>query len=169
MFAKDDNGTLRVLNETVIRGSNGEKWSRQILDFWSAAELKTLSIYSVVEDVIPDGKRVVSQSFVKTGDIVHLVKVLEDIPGAVPHAIGVNGTVTESTIMVPLVTPEPTDVFPSSLTVGQTYDVKDIKFDKLDALTYKILFQLINRLQVLEAKPPITAAQFKTYIKNQMA
>lgn len=168
MFAKDDNGTLRLLTERKIIGPNGEQASRQILDLWTLAELKAWNIYPLTEDAVPAGKREVSRSLVRVGDTVNIAKVIEDIPGAVPHAIGENGTVTATTIRVPGAPLPSVDVFPSSLTVGQTYDPKDVKYDKLDALIFKMLFQVHNRVRVLEGQPAHTAAQFKAFVKGQM-
>lgn len=168
MFAKDNNGTLRLLTERKIIGPRGEQVSRQILDLWSAAELKAWNIYPMTEDAVPEGKREVSRSLVRMGDTVNIAKVLEDIPGAVPHAIGENGTVTATTIRVPDAPPAAVDIFPSSLTVGKTYDPKDVKYDKLDVLILKMFFQVHNRVRVLEGQPAHTAAQFKTFVKNQM-
>lgn len=169
MFAKDDSGALRILTERKIIGPEGEQASRQILDLWSAKELAAWGIYPMTEDAVPEGKREVSRSFVRVGDTVNIAKVLEDIPGAVPHAIGENGTVTATIIRVPDAPLPTVDVFPSNLTVGQTYDPKDINYDKLDALTLKMLFQVHNRVRVLEGQPAHTAAQFKTFVKAQMS
>jgi len=51
---------------------------------------------------------------------------------------------------------------------------KDVRADELfrdsdfDVVMAKIIFELINRVLVLEGKPVINAAQFKTYLKNKL-
>ena len=51
---------------------------------------------------------------------------------------------------------------------GDTYDVKDIAHDRLDVVTHKIIFQLLNDVRVLKGQATITAAQYKNAIKALM-
>lgn len=80
MFAKDDNGTLQILNSPVIRGPNGEKWAASVLAYWSPEERKAVGIYEVAVDAMPDGHVLVSELLVKEGDMVRLERVTEIAP-----------------------------------------------------------------------------------------
>lgn len=169
MFAKDDNGTLRILTEAKIIGPKGQQASRQILELWSAAELKAWNIYPVTEDAAPEGKREVSRSLVRVGDTVHIAKVLEDITGAVRQVVGVNGVVQSVFIGVPTPPEVKRDIFAdAALPVGGAYDAKDKRYDRLDIVTLEILFEVINDVRVLKGQAAITRAQFKTYVKGKM-
>ena len=55
-----------------------------------------------------------------------------------------------------------------TINVGDAYDIKDVRFDKLDVLTFKLIFQLINDVRVLKGQAALTPAAFKTFIKTQM-
>lgn len=79
-FAKDDNGTLRFLTGHKIIGPKGEQASRQILDLWSAEELKAWGIYEVAVDAIPDGHRLVREELAWDGGTVRLMRTTEVSP-----------------------------------------------------------------------------------------
>jgi hypothetical protein len=55
-----------------------------------------------------------------------------------------------------------------TVNVGDSYDVKDVSYDRLDIVTHKVIFQLLNEVRVLQAQPQITAAQYKSFVKSLM-
>jgi hypothetical protein len=88
-------------------------------------------------------------------------------------AVGRNGIVVNviAAEAISDVLSETGDVFEDvagTINVGDAYDVKDVHFDRLDALIFKLLFQTINDVRVLKGQAILTAAQFKTFVKNQM-
>lgn len=58
--------------------------------------------------------------------------------------------------------------FNETLKVGDAYDHKEVRFDGFQKAIMTTLFSLINDVRTLKSQPTITAAQFKTYVKNLM-
>lgn len=52
--------------------------------------------------------------------------------------------------------------------VGSVVDAKDIAYDRLDVVTHRIIFGLLNEVRALKVQQPLTAAQYKTFVKGQM-
>lgn len=51
---------------------------------------------------------------------------------------------------------------------GDAYDVKDLMYDRLDAVTHKILFQLVNDVRQLRGQQALTAPQYGNFVKGQI-
>lgn len=54
------------------------------------------------------------------------------------------------------------------LTPAELDTHKEIKLDAIDALQFKIMFDMENRVRALESKAPITAAQYRAALKARL-
>jgi len=53
-------------------------------------------------------------------------------------------------------------------TAGELDDDAEAKIDRVDALTFKVMFNHENRVRALESKAPITANQFRAALKAML-
>jgi hypothetical protein len=55
-----------------------------------------------------------------------------------------------------------------SLTAQEISDRKDAKIGSIDALQFSVMFDMENRVRVLESKPAVTAAQYRAALKARL-
>jgi len=55
-----------------------------------------------------------------------------------------------------------------SLTASELSDRKDATISRIDALHFLVAFDMENRMRVLEAKPVITEAQYRTALEDRL-
>ena len=55
-----------------------------------------------------------------------------------------------------------------ALTAQELSDRKDAKLSIIDAMQFAVSFDIENRVRVLEAKPPVTAAQYRAALKARL-
>ena len=56
----------------------------------------------------------------------------------------------------------------SSLTAQELSDIKDAKISRIDMLQFAVMFDMENRMRVYEAKPALTAAQYRAALKARL-
>ncbi len=78
--------------EGLVRWSPAEpigdvRYPHNIAQHWTATELAAVGLYEPVRYPVPEGKRVVSETVVRSGDEVTYLQSLEDIPQPTPSDV----------------------------------------------------------------------------------